>query len=160
MAERSSISPASISICPVFRRPVNRFAATGLLRALSPQGAQQPFFFSGVQLSSDSNGRCWQIFLFTAISSALSLPRQWYSSISDCALRQAAGEENDSATVFPATVRVDRIWDCAPDCWVWRSGRWVCRSGVRQHRSNRRADRRGARIGEGFASGNAAVHRL
>ena len=68
------------------------------------------FFSSGVHaLPSDSSGRCLQIFSLTAISSVFSCWKRWYSSISDCALRQAAGEGKDSATVFPPTLRVSRI---------------------------------------------------
>src|ERR1039457_5260965 len=95
------------------------------------------FFSSGVPvLLSDSIGRCRQIFSLTVISSVLSFWKRWYSSISECAFRQAAGEGNDSATVFPSTFRVSRIWGRAPGRWVWRSGRSVSRSGEEQHRSN------------------------
>src|ERR1017187_6419017 len=73
------------------------------------------FFPSGVPvLLSDSIGRCRQIFSLTVISSVLSFWKRWYSSISDCAFRQAAGEGNDSATVFPSTLRVSRIWGSCP----------------------------------------------
>jgi hypothetical protein len=68
------------------------------------------FFPSGVHASlSDCSGRCTQIFSLIAINSALSFWKRWYSSISACAFRQAEGEGNDSATVFPSTLRVRRI---------------------------------------------------
>src|SRR5271155_4648127 len=55
------------------------------------------FFSSCVHvLSSDSTGRCRQIFSLTAISSRLSFWKRWYSPISDWALRHEAGEGKDS----------------------------------------------------------------
>src|SRR5712691_13154324 len=73
------------------------------------------FFSSGVQRSlSDARGRCRQIFSLTASSSVFSVWKRWYSSISDCALRRAAGVGNDSAMVFPSTVRVSRICGSCP----------------------------------------------
>jgi len=68
------------------------------------------FFSSAVhELLSGSIGRWRQIFSLTSISSLESCWKRWYSSISVCALRQAAGEGKDSPTVLPSTLRVSRI---------------------------------------------------
>jgi hypothetical protein len=73
------------------------------------------FFSSGVHESlPGSSGRWMQILSLIAINSALSFWKRWYSSISDCAFRQAEGEENDSAHVFPSTLRVRRTWGSCP----------------------------------------------
>src|SRR5271166_6965961 len=73
------------------------------------------FFSSGVHASlPGSIGRCMQIFSLIAIKSALNFWKRWYSSISACALRQAEGEGNDSATVLPFTFRVRRICGSCP----------------------------------------------